>query len=163
MVVDLPALVYPTRATWGKPEARRCLLWVTWSFCTSLSFLRSWEICFSITRRFNSNLVSPAPRLVKPPPALPAVCWSSFSAALVRKRGSWYWSLAISTWSLASLVRAREAKISRIRAVRSITVSPVSCSRFRIWVGESSSLTIRASAACTWPAWKISVTLPAPK
>ena len=54
-------------------------------------------------------------------------------------RGSMYSSCASSTCILASLVRARVAKMSRISSARSITRLPIASSMFLPCVGDSSS------------------------
>ena len=134
IVVDLPALVQPTRATLGmRLWLRRAALISSWPATAFNSFLMA-EICLPIVRRFNSSLLSPAPRLAKPPPR----CWSKlFSEGC--KRGSSYCSRASCTCNLACLVRALLEKISRINSVRSITRILVNFSKLRIWTGVNSS------------------------
>jgi hypothetical protein len=84
-------------------------------------------------RRSVSSWVSPGPSVPMPPP------WRSKCAQRRVRRGIRYWSWAISTWSLASRVRACRAKMSRIRPERSRIMRPVSSSRRLAWPGERSS------------------------
>ena len=75
-------------------------------------------------RRSVSSLVSPGPRVpIPPPPATrPPACRDSDSPQ-PRSRGSMYCSWASSTWALPSRLRACWAKMSRISAVRSMTLT----------------------------------------
>ena len=90
-----------------------------------------------IRRRSVSSLVSPGPRRPTPPPAppprpLPPACRDSASPQ-PRSRGSRYCSWASSTCALPSLLLACWAKMSRISAVRSMTLTLIRCSRLRSW------------------------------
>ena len=96
-----------------------------------------------IWRRSVSSLVSPGPRVPMPPPSRDrAVPWPP-------SLGSKYRSWASSTCSLPSLLRARWAKMSKIRVVRSMTRTWQAFSRLRIWVGVSSrSNSSRSISSC---------------
>ena len=163
IVVDFPVLVYPTKATLGMSFLSRRWRCTLAEVDISLSSWLMWLIRLRIVRRFNSSLVSPAPRLVNPPPVFPAVCWSSRWVALVRKRGSWYCNLASSTWRRASFERARLAKISKIKPVRSMTRNWVSFSKLLSWLGVNSSLTTRVSTSRAAATWVSSSIFPFPK
>ena len=77
-------------------------------------------------------------------------------------RGSRYFSWASSTCSLPSLLRARWAKMSRIKVVRSITWTPQAFSRLRIWVGVSSRSKMSRSISSCWQSWAACSTMPEP-
>jgi len=62
-------------------------------------------------------------------------------------RGKEYSSWASSTASLASWVRARAAKMSRITSERSSTFTSRARSRLRVWAGERSLSKITTSAS----------------
>ena len=85
------------------------------------------------SRRSVSIWDSPGPRVPMPPPS------RSRWVHRPRMRARLYSSCASSTWSLPSAEAAWSAKMSRMIAVRSITGTPVSCSRLRSWRGSSSS------------------------
>ena len=109
-----------------------------------------------IIRRSVSNFVSPGPLVPIPPPKRER----DIPCPIIR--GSVYCSCASSTCSLPSFVRARCAKISRINAVRSSTLIPSACSRFRCWAGDnSSSNTQRSTSSCCANRAR-SLTLPRP-
>ena len=132
--VDLPALVYPARATVRQVRALAlAALEVArvpdWSRRRLSAAMRS-----RARRRSVSIWVSPGPRVPMPPPMRSRWVHSP------RMRARLYSSWASSTWSLPSAVWAWSAKMSRITAVRSTTgVSPSACSRLRSWRGVSSS------------------------
>ena len=77
-----------------------------------------------IRRRSVSILVSPGPRVPMPPPPAtrPPACRDSDSPQ-PRSRGSMYCIWASSTWALPSRLLACWAKMSRISAVRSTTLT----------------------------------------
>ena len=132
-----------------------------WPRCTSRPILkpaispRSLEIRVLIRRRSVSILVSPGPRVPMPPPPAtrPPACLDSDSPQ-PRSRGSMYCSWASSTWALPSRLLACWAKMSRISAVRSITLTLTTPSRRRSWLGLSSpsQITVSAPVAATIPA-----------
>ena len=159
MTVDLPALVYPTSATLVKPVRSLRLRWVVRSRSTTSSSRRSSAILFSIRRRSSSSFCSPAPLLDRRPLPPP---WREREARMPTRRGSIYWSRADSTWSFASRVLAREAKICRMRPVRSRTSVSSSFSRLRICMGVSASLKITISASCSSISFFSSRTFPLP-
>ena len=84
---------------------------------TSPRRLRSCAIRSRTRRRSTSSCVSPGPRVPTPPP--PGARGASTGAV---SRGSRYWSCASSTCSLPSRLRARCAKMSRMSALRSMTL-----------------------------------------
>mmetsp|Transcript_6757 Transcript_6757/g.24935 ORF Transcript_6757/g.24935 Transcript_6757/m.24935 type:complete len:226 (-) Transcript_6757:558-1235(-) len=138
--VLFPAFVYPTKETTGIGAAARRSLYA--ALCVdTLSSLR-----FSITIRSRSRRLSisicfsPMPLTCPPPPAPPPACLSKCVHILLR-RGSWYSSCAISTWSCPSAVLARCEKMSKMSIVRSQTwtLSSRIFARFRFCRGVSSS------------------------
>lgn len=114
---------------------------------------RSLDILFLIRRRSSSILVSPGPREPIPPPAAPTLppAWRDKDSPHPRRRGSKYSSWASSTWALPSLDLACWAKMSSMRAVRSITLIFIMSSKARRCEGVSSLSTITVSApfSCT--------------
>ena len=128
--------------------------------------LRTWRTCSSsassrlmrsrISRRSVSSLVSPGPRVPMPPPCRERLL------LMPESRGSRYLFCASSTCSLPSLVFARWAKMSRIRALRSSTGTPMISSSARILPGESSlsNITMVDSVAST--SIRTSCALPSP-
>jgi hypothetical protein len=84
----------------------------------------SFAIRLRMRRRSVSIFVSPGPRVpIPPPPAtLPPACLD-IDAPQPRSRGSKYCIWASSTWALPSRLRACWAKMSRIKAVRSMTLT----------------------------------------
>ena len=97
-------------------------------------------ICLRIIRRSVSTCVSPGPRVPIPPPSRSKCdhCTTSL--------GRRYWCCASSTCNCPSCVRAWRPNTSKIRAVRSMTFICRADSRFRCWVGVSSSSNITTSA-----------------
>ena len=154
--VDLPTLVYPTKATRIKrPRFLRCVL-----FCLSISAKRSFskDIRLRMIRRSISNCVSPGPRrptIPLPPPAPEPPPWRSKCVQRRCRRGSMYLYCASSTCVFALAVWARMAKISKINEVRSSILIFSSCSMLRICLAESSSSkmaipTSRSSSSSAW-------------
>ena len=85
---------------------------------------RSLAIRELIRRRSISILVSPGPRPPMPrPPAARPPTWRDSDSPQPRRRGSRYCIWASSTCALPSFERACWAKMSRIRAVRSTTLT----------------------------------------
>mmetsp|Transcript_12048 Transcript_12048/g.17756 ORF Transcript_12048/g.17756 Transcript_12048/m.17756 type:complete len:333 (-) Transcript_12048:117-1115(-) len=161
--VLFPELVYPTRATTGRPSFSLRLRCRARCLCTSLICLFRLR-----TRSRNSRLsvsiwVSPGPRRPTPP----APDWRSRWVHILVRRGRRYSLRARSTWSFPSFVRACCAKMSRISAVRSSTLMlafspPNSCSRFFCWRGDSSSSKMTVQQSAAFMAALISCTLPDP-
>ena len=157
--VLFPALVYPTRATVGTSFFCRCRRWVLRTRRTSSSSSRSFWIFRRMCRRSVSSWVSPGPRVpmgLLPPEAVWRTRWVHMPVS--RGRRYWYW--ASSTWSRPSRVRARPAKMSRIRPLRSKTLVSRLSERTRIWLGLSSlsnttrsqfSAFTRSFTSCTLP------------
>ena len=112
-------------------------------------------------RRSVSSWVSPGPRVpmgLRPPPAV----WRTRWLHMPERRGSRYWYWASSTCSLPSLVLARSAKISRIKALRSMTRHCMISSSALVWDGEISlSNTSRSTWFCRTSS-AISRALPSP-
>ena len=73
-----------------------------------------------------------------------------------------YESWASSTWTLPSRLRACWAKMSRISAVRSITLTLTMLSSRRSWLGDSSPSQITVSAPTDATISASSAALPAP-
>ena len=106
--VDLPAFVYPTKATIVNGTSSRSLRCNARVRSTVFNRRFRWLIRSRILRRSTSNWVSPGPRVPMPPPSRDkCVHWRV-------NRGKRYSSCASSTCSFPSLLRARWAKISRI-------------------------------------------------
>ena len=124
---------------------------------------RSLDMRLRMRRRSSSIFVSPGPRppIPTPPAARPPTCRDRASPH-PRRRGSRYDSWASSTCALPSRERACWAKMSRIRAVRSITLTLSLSSSWRSWPGESSPSQITVSASAARTASPSSVTLPEP-
>ena len=78
------------------------------------------------------------------------------------RRGSRYLYWASSTWSRPSRVRARWAKMSRIRAERSSTDTPRSSDKTLCWEGDRPLSKITMSASMAWASSFTSATLPSP-
>ncbi len=108
------------------------------------------------SRRSVSSWVSPGPR--RPIPPFCRSRWVQPRTRRVLMCCSW----ASSTCSLPSWVRARWAKMSRIRPVRSSTRHSSSRSRLRSWLGLRAwlNMTISASLARTLAAISSSLPLP---
>ena len=110
----------------------------------------------AIRRRSVSSCVSPGPRRPMPP------FWRSRWVHPPTSRVAMCFSWASSTCSLPSLLRARCAKMSRIRLVRSTTRQPSACSRLRCCTPESGWSKITSSADVSPLRAPISSTLPLP-
>ena len=80
-----------------------------------------------------------------------------------RKRGSRYSSCANSTWALPSRLLACWAKMSRIKATRSITLTLTTSSSARRWLGASSVSVMTVSAPTLATIWASSCAFPRPK
>ena len=114
------------------------------------------------SRLSTSICCSPIPRAAPPPPDPPPPSRSRcphIRAILGRA----YCMRASSTWSVASLVWARCAKISRITSSRSITQIPDSSSHSRCWDGASSLSNTMQSHSCAFANSTISAALPVPQ
>ncbi len=109
-----------------------------------------------IKRRSTSSCVSPGPRKPMPP------FWRSKWVQPRTNRVDICCSWASSTCNFPSKVFARCAKISRMRATRSITRHSIAPSILRVCAGDKSWLKITRSAQCALTAWRISSTLPLP-
>ena len=116
-----------------------------------LSSRRSLAIREAIRRRSVSSLVSPGPRPPMPPPCEPTrpPAWRDRLPPQPRSRCLPYSSCASSTCALPSLDLACWAKMSRISAVRSTTLTLTRSSRLRSCDGLSSPSQITVSA----PVW----------
>ena len=108
---------------------------------------RSLAIVLRMRRRSVSILVSPGPRVPMPPPPAtrPPACRDSDSPQ-PRSRGSMYCICASATCALPSRLRACWAKMSRISAVRSTTLTLTTSSRWLSWPGVSSPSQMTVSA-----------------
>ena len=125
----------------------------------SLISLRNLDILSLILRRSVSILVSPGPR--PPIPPVPPDCRDKDSPQ-PRNRGNIYDIWANSTCALPSRLFACCAKISKINAVRSTTLTLTFCSRVRSCAGDNSPSQITVSAPVATTAWRTSVTFPEP-
>ena len=130
--------------------------WVARTRRTSFSSSSSLEILRRMCRRSLSSWVSPGPRV----PMAPS-CRSRWVHMPIR-RGSRYLYWASSTWSRPSRVRARWAKMSRIRAERSSTDTPRSSDKTLCWEGDRPLSKITMSASMAWASSFTSATLPSP-
>ena len=120
IIVDLPALVYPTNATTGTLLVVLALRLIFRAITISSSSALTLLIRFSICLRSNSSFVSPLPRRapLAPPPPPPILERLVYDPA---RRGSLNFSSASSTCKTASFVFALVLKISSINIVRSNT------------------------------------------
>ena len=112
-------------------------------------------------RRSTSSWLSPSPkRDPTPPPMRFEARW----AHMPRRRGYKYWFWARRTCRRPSLEVACRAKMSRMRAVRSMTFTDLSMtfSRLACWEGVSSSSKMTRSASCDRASSAISSALPVP-
>ncbi len=132
-------------ATTGTEFFIRRSRWTPRTFRTCSSSSSSLLIRSRIWRRSDSNFVSPGPRVPMPPPCRDRL------VPMPESLGSRYLYWASSTWRRPSLVLARWAKMSRIRALRSITGTPIISSKARILPGDSSlsKITMVDSVAST--------------
>ena len=112
---------------------------------------------FCNRRRSVSSWVSPGPRRPMAPPR-----WRSRWVQPRTSRVAMWRSCANSTCSLPSWLRARWAKMSRIRPVRSTTRRSSAFSRLRSWTGVSAWLTSTRSAPVASQAAFTSSNLPVP-
>ena len=153
-MLDLPALVYPTRDTLsiGSRPARR------FSRCrsTPCSLALSPWMRWRMIRRSVSSWVSPGPR--RPMPPRMRERWVHMRVSL----GSRYSSCASSTCSFASWLRARVEKMSRMTSGRSMTRTLSSRSRLAPWTGLSSSSKMTSVAPASATAAATSSTFPSP-
>ena len=123
---------------------------------TSPSRRRSCAMRSRTRRRSTSSCVSPGPRVPTPPPRRDR--WVHCRV----RRGRRYWSCASSTCILPSRLRARCAKMSRMSALRSMTLHESAFSRLRCCAGESaSSKTTTSPRVDSSRSWT-SATFPAP-
>lgn len=161
--LDLPALVYPAIATAGTPERRRAPRLVSRACFMPLISRRSFAIRSRIRRRSVSIFVSPGPRRPTPPllPARPPACRDSASPQ-PRSRGSMYSICARLTCALPSREVACWAKMSRIRAVRSMTLTFTTFSSALSCAGVSSPSQITVSAPVASTTSRSSCALPEP-
>ncbi len=111
---------------------------------------------FAIRRRSVSSWVSPGPRKPMPP-----FCRSRWVQPRTRRVARCE-SCASSTCSLPSKLRARWAKMSKIKPLRSNTRRPVSFSRLRSWLGVRVWSTSTTSASFSSAQARISSALPDP-
>ena len=124
----------------SRRSARRspcgCRAWCRgWSSCSAISRL-SLAMRVLIRRRSSSILVSPGPREPMPwPPAAWPPAWRDIDSPQPRRRGRRYCSWASSTCALPSRLLACWAKMSRISAVRSMTLTLTTSSSARRWLG----------------------------
>ena len=106
-------------------------------------------------RRSSSIFVSPGPRLPMPVPEPPTwpPAWRDIDSPQPRSRGSRYSSCASSTCALPSRLLACWLKMSRITAVRSMTLTFTTSSSARRWLGASSvsATTVSAPSARRHP------------
>ena len=152
---DLPAFVYPTTTAEGVEvrlrSARRCRR----AGSMRRMSRRSLAMRVRMRRRSSSSWVSPGPREPIPAPEAtrPPAC-RDIDSPQPRRRGRRYSSWASSTWALPSREVACRAKMSRINAVRSMTLTPTTSSSSLLCEGASSesAMTVSASRRSTIPA-----------
>ena len=92
----------------------------------------------------------------------PEAVWRTRWPHMPVRRGRRYLYWASSTCKRPSLVRARWAKMSKIRPARSMTWTPISSVSTRCWEGESSLSKTTRSASWAWTRSVTSATLPSP-
>ncbi|SLH25255.1 Uncharacterised protein [Mycobacteroides abscessus subsp. abscessus] len=150
-------------ATWGMPEdARRARLVSRAVFISRMS-RRSFAMRSRMRRRSVSIFVSPGPRRPTPPllPARPPAC-RDIDSPQPRSRGSMYSICASETCALPSLEVACWAKMSRISAVRSMTLTLTTFSSAVSCAGVSSPSQITVSAPVSSTTARSSSALPEP-
>ena len=135
---------------------RRARLCVARLRATRRSRSRSSFTRCAIRRRSVSSCVSPGPRRPMPP-----FCRSRWVQPPTR-RVAMCFSCASSTCSLPSALRARCAKMSRIRLTRSTTRHSSACSRLRCCTPDSAWSKMTRSAPVSRRCAAISSTLPRP-
>ncbi|OLT46794.1 hypothetical protein BJF88_04145 [Cellulosimicrobium sp. CUA-896] len=126
---------------------------------------RSLAIRLRMRRRSSSIFVSPGPREPMPapaPPTWPPAC-RDIDSPQPRRRGRRYSSCASSTCALPSRDFACWAKMSRISAVRSTTLTLTMSSSARRWEGASSPSTTTVSAPLAATTSASSSALPDPR
>ena len=116
-------------------------------------------------RRSSSIFVSPGPREPMPAPAPPTwpPAWRDIDSPQPRSRGSRYSSCASSTCALPSRLLACWLKMSRMTAVRSMTLTFTTSSSARRWLGASSVSAITVSAPSAATTCRSSSALPLPR
>ncbi|CAM5244391.1 hypothetical protein SVIOM342S_00731 [Streptomyces violaceorubidus] len=122
---------------------------------------RIFAIFSRIRRRSVSILVSPGPRVARPPPLPPPICRDS-DWPQPRSLGSMYCICASATCALPSRDLACWAKMSRIRAVRSMTLTLTTSSRWISCPGLSSPSQMTVSAPVSRTTSRSSSALPEP-
>ena len=132
----------------------RAVVWRCWRTLSTRSFI--FLIRSRISRRSVSSWDSPGPRVPIPPPVRERCVQRRV------RRGSWYSSWASSTWRRPSCVCACRAKMSRIRRLRSMTLTLSRLSRLFCCPGLSSSSATRRSNPVSDLAWSSSSALPLP-
>ena len=127
--------------------------------------LRSLAMRSRMRRRSISIFVSPGPREPMPPPAVPTrpPAWRDIDSPQPRRRGRRYSSWANSTCARPSWLFACCAKMSRIKAVRSMTFTLTTSSRARRWEGASSVSMMTVSAPVAETMSRSSMALPEPR
>ena len=150
-------------ATLGTALRSRLARWVARAVAMPAISLRSLLTRERIRRRSVSIFVSPGPRVPMPPPPAtrPPACRDSDSPQ-PRSRGSMYCIWASSTCALPSRLLACWAKMSRISAVRSTTLTLSTFSSWLSWPGVSSPSQITVSAPLAATMSRISLALPEP-
>ena len=152
----------------SRRSARRspggCRAWCRGPVFISLISRRSLAMRVLIRRRSSSIFVSPGPREPMPwPPAAWPPAWRDIDSPQPRSRGRRYCSWASSTCALPSRLFACWAKMSRIRAVRSMTLTLTTSSRARRWLGASSVSQTTVSAPSAMTMSRSSCALPLPR
>ena len=155
--------MYPAIATDGILNRRRsCRLVSLDTFISAIS-RRSFAILSRMRRLSVSIFVSPGPRPPIPaPPAARPPTWRDSESPQPRRRGNRYAIWASSTWALPSLLFACWAKISKIKAVRSTTLTFNLSSNCRSCEGESSPSQTTVSAPVDITTCLSSITFPEP-
>ena len=127
--------------------------------------LRSFAMRVWMRRRSSSIFVSPGPRepMPAPPPPTWPPAWRDIDSPQPRRRGSRYSSCASSTCALPSRLLACWLKMSRMTAVRSMTLTFTTSSSARRWLGASSVSAITVSAPSAATTSRSSSALPLPR
>ena len=151
-------------ATEGTWPLRRSARIVSRAVPIAASSRRSRAIFVRIRRRSVSIFVSPGPRVPMPPPCEPTrppAC-RDIDSPQPRSRGSMYCICASCTCALPSRLFACWAKMSRISAVRSITLTLTTSSSWISWPGVSSPSQMTVSAPVDRTTSRTSRALPEP-
>ena len=131
--------------------------WMSRCFTTLASSTFRCVMRSRTVRRSFSSWVSPSP------PIAPLPRWRERCVQARVRRGREYSMRASATWSMASRVWARSAKISRMTSCRSMTARPDNSSQLRCCAGERASSNTMTSTPSAFARSTNSWALPLPR